>query len=236
MKYYIYISETKLEMLFDQIGHFDQYEKEASLGFDIKVLKGNIKESKGVPVNKFSKLNTVIEKLQKANLIGTITQPKQYIKAKLRMNWATYGDDSPITFWGYSSNDLALGLAGSKYHLLGEQREGVAHSLSLTVRIVSWLYNHIGDILPDQQIANNPSNGGTEYKQVYQRLAPKCKNLSEHMIADATYLATTRISGEQSTFEFIAKVLHHSIWLEGFRSSDIKNIILASPIYVSLEE
>jgi hypothetical protein len=41
MKYYVYISKTKLEMLYGQIKSAKANTREASIGFDIKVLKGD---------------------------------------------------------------------------------------------------------------------------------------------------------------------------------------------------
>jgi hypothetical protein len=44
MKYYVYVSESKINMLFEQTATAIQGKREAKLGFDIKLLKGSIKE------------------------------------------------------------------------------------------------------------------------------------------------------------------------------------------------
>lgn len=226
MKYYIYVSESKIDMLFSQIARSESEEREASLSFDFAVLKGELKEARGIPANKFTKLNTIVKKLNKEGLVGSIEEEKPYIKGSLRMTWVSLGfmGESPVTFWGYLTRKLALGLAGSTHHLLGEQAKGRADSASLTGPIVSWLLEQFGD---------SPTGGNNEEVQTQTRPRPYTMPLDHHDIANATWLATNNMMGQQSNFEFVAKVLHRSNWPNGFRSS-VSDIILATPLYVAM--
>ena len=111
MKYYLYLSEPKIQMLHAQISVGTERKREASIGFDLKVLKGQVKESRALPETAIPKLLEVIQQLQRSDLVGTIEDPKQYIGGTLQMKWATYGDElfpgdqrSPITFWGHCQN------------------------------------------------------------------------------------------------------------------------------------
>src|SRR5262245_4239618 len=154
MKYYVYISDSKIEMLYNQIATSTDRSREASIGFDVKVLKGEIKQGRGVPENSVTRLNEVVEALRNSDAVGTIDAPKKYIGGTLPMTWSSYGwsysgEESPITFWSYSATGIAMALAGSRYNLLGEQRQGNAHSHSLTTTMVQWFLDNLQDPVPD---------------------------------------------------------------------------------------
>lgn len=221
MKYYLYISDSKIEMLYNQIATSTENSREASIGFDLKVLKGEIKQGRGVPENSVTRLNEVVKALRDSDAVGSIDAPKKYIGGNLRMTWSTYGgigDESPITFWSYSAPGIAMALAGSKYNLLGEQRPGTAHSHSLTPPMVQWFLDNLQDPVPET------TKGLAEWDE---------GELDEYDIANGTWLAATQTKGIKESTEFVARVLHDSKWPQGFRGSDAKRILLASPLYVA---
>lgn len=51
MKYYVYVSKSKIEMLFAQVSRSEQERREAFLGFDIGLFEGGRKKSRGIPDN-----------------------------------------------------------------------------------------------------------------------------------------------------------------------------------------
>lgn len=241
MKYYVYASESKIDMLFAQISQSEQERREASVGSDLKLFKFEKKFSRGIPENKFTRLNAIIKRLDKEKLIGSFEESLRYIRGTLEMVWATYGDPrvSLITYWGYLSDTLALGLAGSRYHLLGEQRGGSTASASATHSFVEWVHHDL-DISEDDL-----NKYFEEFSKPYRTIHPITPEefrrthvypFQKTDVADAVWLAANVIKGEKSIFEFIAKVLHRSDWPDGYRNSSIKHIILATPLYVSLEE
>lgn len=209
-------------MLHGQIGKAKGRKREASIGFDIKLLKGDIKESRDIDDSISVKLSETIKQLDDAGLIGTLrSQRHPFIRASCDMIWATYGwGESNITFWGYQRGPLLLALAGSKFHVLGEQRVGTAFSHSLTGAIQSWIYTNIAEPFPKGTIASTKEAGWGL--------------LRDSDIANGMWLGVTQARGEQNKFEFVAKVLHRSNWPNGFRGSPTKRIILASPLYVAL--
>ncbi len=233
MKYYLYLSEEKIEMLFQQLNSASADEREASIGFDWKLLKGSLKEKRETKANYFQKLEQVINELKKLDLVGDVGGDANYISGTLKMRWGTYGfghpDPLPITFWGYSTYEfpfsgMALALAGSSYHLLGEQKEGGAHSHSLTGNMVNWFLNNLENEFTDEEI------------EILNKEKDNGHSLDEYDIANGTYLAATQISGQEAKYEFVAKVLHRSHWPEGFRMSDTNKVVLATPLYVALCE
>jgi hypothetical protein len=143
------------------------------------------------------------------------------------MIWATYWEPrSSITFWAHVNRGLVLALAGSAYHVLGEQREGHAASASLTSAIAHWIHSNIEEPFPKD--AYEYAQKTTTY------LDGEESKLSDYDIANGVWLAARFAKGQSSRFEFVAKVLHQSKWPDGFRDGKSKRIVLASPLYVSL--
>lgn len=232
MKYYVYISESKISMLYAQIANSANLNREASLGFDIKVLKGSIKESRGVPENSLTQLDHVLRSLRESEMVGTIEQPKQYVGGVLPMKWASYGfygENSPITFWSFSEkaddpfSGTVIALAGSTYNLLGRQNPGRASSHSLTLEMTDWFLKNLDGPFDDKRTNVHPPFF-------------KKKNLDDYDVANGAWLAATQAGGPTAIYEFVAKILHRSQWPQGFRHSGTTQVILGSPLYVAIAE
>jgi hypothetical protein len=233
MKYYIYISDSKVSMLHRQIAQSTGKNREAELGFDIKLLRGHIRESRGIPENSITRLDEVVEELHASELVGAVEDPKQYIGGVLPMTWSTYGflrkgEESPITFWGfceksdYPFTGTVMALAGSRHNLLGQQQEGHAHSHSLTPEMTRWFIENLEDPFEDADVLRKHK----EY----------AASLKEYDVANGAWLAATQASGAPGQYEFVAKLLHSSEWPRGFRGSKTTRILLASPLYVAIAE
>jgi hypothetical protein len=237
VKYYVYLSETKIQMLHAQIAQGTSRTREASIGFDIKVLKGQVKESRALPESAIPKLVEVINELQRSELVGRIEEPKQYIAGTLRMKWNTYGSElfnnapeSPIIFWSYCESQnhphegTVMALAGSKHNLIGQQGDGSTGSSSMTDVMTRWFLQNIDDPFDDEHAV---------LKRVESGISGNRRSLGDFDVANGAYLATTSGSGVTSNFEFLAKVLHTSDWPQGFRSSRVRRVILGSPLFVA---
>ena len=224
MRYFVYISESKIKMLFSQVAKSDVERLEEFLGFDLKILKGEMKETRGFPANQFAQLNEILNKLGKDELIGSLREQKPFIKSSLKMTWASFGfkPDTPITFWSYFSRNVALGLAGSKHNLIGEQPSGIVHSYSRTDSIIYYLRNELENALPQRDDNELPSYARTESFQ----------NSLESQAAGGIWEAV-QLPGERETFDFVAKVLFRTT--RKFKNQSW-SIILATPLYVALDE
>lgn len=169
------------------------------------------------------KIEEMINSLSEDNMIGSLTDNKEYILETLEMKWGYYDySQQQIIYLGYENNDLLLGLAGSKHNLIVEPKKGRTSSHSLTVAMLNWFYKNIKDGLP------KPTKASLIRHITYE-------SLDEYDIANAIYLATHQMSGETLRFHFLAKVLHRSHWEEGFRGSIFKDIVLATPLYISID-
>lgn len=222
-------------MLYNQIGLPKTKVRSTSLQLGPEFLRKKFEKTKDIPENMFTKLNAVIKRLEKDKLIGSVAKDYPYIKGCLQMTWGTLAaprlSESPISFWGHCSNNLTLALAGSKYHLLGEQRGSCTDSGSSAPAILAWLVREL-EILR--------ANFMHEYVPFWEQVNKGNEEIpdylsNDHKIADTIFEAVKRMIGDKSKYEFIAKVLKRFHWKnmppgqEGF-------IILATPLYVALVE
>jgi hypothetical protein len=91
-KYHLYISSSKLEMLYQQIAASGREKKSIEWGFDWKAIKFTRKSESEDQPDADDKLKTVLQELEAAELVGTVAEPKEYVKGILPMRWGLFRD------------------------------------------------------------------------------------------------------------------------------------------------
>jgi hypothetical protein len=86
MKYYLYVSDTKVDMLFDQLSPRLRDKVATELKIDLKFLSTTFAEEP-MEKNRYRKLEIVSKYIQKNELVGTIDSPDVYFKGELPMHW-----------------------------------------------------------------------------------------------------------------------------------------------------
>jgi len=121
MKYYIYISDAKIDMLYPQIPHDQKTSFAKELKIDLKLISASIKEEKEFKETKYSKAELVTKYIQNNCQVGTVDKPKEYIYNVLEMKWGLYGKGfekdfgegfSPIVFFGGETDSTIFFMAG----------------------------------------------------------------------------------------------------------------------------
>ena len=93
MKYYIYISDTKIDMLYPQISKSLLKKIASNLSIDLKLLGAELSlgyKSIQAEETRYSKVGIVSEYLEKHFDVGTIDAPKTYFKGDLLMQYVKY--------------------------------------------------------------------------------------------------------------------------------------------------
>lgn len=104
MKYYVYISDAKVDMLFPQVPH--EIKKKVALEFkmDLKLLSESRKTETESDDNRIARLETVVDFIREFGNVGTVDEPNEYIEGILPMRWGPYmnnnGIDSPVVYFG----------------------------------------------------------------------------------------------------------------------------------------
>ena len=120
MKYYIYISDTKVDMLYPQIPKPLLKKIASSLSIDLKLLGAEVRvgaKKNTSDETRYAKVRIVSEYIEKHLDVGSVNAPSTYCKGTIQMNWGPIGDHS-IYFTGATSQ-TSIGLGGSLKHVIG---------------------------------------------------------------------------------------------------------------------
>ena len=219
MKYYLYVSKTKIDILYPQILKtiLDNIDDESNInaGFS-NTLTANPDSGKTL----YDKLDLVSSYLEKEGSIGTVDSPKQYFKGILPMRWGPYGRDEKsqlVYFGGITDAGTVLGLGGSMDHVLEKERgSSHAHSHSLSFAIANKLSEEL-------DIPGTPKDK-YEIEGVSRTFA-----LNDESYLESVSLATDQMEGPLQNLEFLAQKL-----IAG--GGDDRRVVLGTPIYVAVAE
>jgi hypothetical protein len=209
MKYYIYVSDAKVDMLYAQIPSRLRDKIATELKIDLKFISATFKEPEA-EYTQYSKLSMIEKFLQKDKVIGTVDDPTDYFYGNMNFRWGLVGGALPvpretIVFWGGATNQTILGLGGSPHHIVGNASKEMGY-----------LDSGLGRSQANMLIA-------TLRGVVY----PDSPYPIRNDLAIVAMAAKT-VKGPLQKFEFLAKY---------FMSGKDKNgreILLGSPIYVAL--
>lgn len=209
LKYYLYVSDSKLAMLFDQMPVKMRSRLAAELKIDLKFISATLK--KGEPQeNRFSKLKLLVKYINDNAAVGSIDYPGEYFAGRLQMRWGIWGEDwslpeERIVYFTGRSPRTAVGLGGSPHHLIGScPNQPVLDSMggkSNLLRILSALSQ-------DPEFSSG-RYGGCE----------------EGRAASAIMYSLEKMPGPAQSLEFLAKTLISE-----------RGVILGTPVYVALAE
>ncbi|QES52040.1 hypothetical protein DEJ50_33720 [Streptomyces venezuelae] len=125
MRYYEYVSETKVQMLFDQIPPKLLSKLAAEARVDLKVVGVSVQKAQ-TEATLYSRLELVEDYLDRNYEITWMTEPGSWFRGELDLQIATYQEvegqaGGPLFMVGQASRTL-VALIGSSYHLIGSRR------------------------------------------------------------------------------------------------------------------
>lgn len=137
-KYYLYISDSKVNMLYAQLGPATDAQRD-SVG----------------------KLDPVLKDLARAGRIGTVDEPKDYFAGAMPMRWGPFAfghipqlTPSPLVYFGGATEKTVVGLGGSAKHIIGEVGSAKSGLHSVLPYFMFQLAQELGDSLPMPVIAD----------------------------------------------------------------------------------
>jgi hypothetical protein len=207
MKFYNYISDTKVDMLFSQIPTHIGETIAAELNIDLEQVQVNL--SSDVPdQTRYLKLGIVVRYIEKHLGVGTVDEPSAYLRGNLPMRWGPYGP--AMVYFGAETRHTILGMAGSAKHVIGSIGDAQIEHLP-----ISYMPHQILSTLEKAILVEEPRlEGGSVSLQIVEA-------------------ATTGMTGPQENLEFLARRL---VTGELATAEGAKNTVLATPIYVALAD
>jgi hypothetical protein len=213
-RYYLYISDNKVDMLLPQIdpGFAAGRGTEVSANFWLLGAKRTIESGRGT--DRIARLERVVRHLQDHGDLGSVDEPGQFFGGLLPMRWGQLPgrSDGSLAFFGGRTDRTVLGLGGSARHLIGSAADAAGTGQSRLPALLDGL-------------------GASEMEDEYV-----LDTLDELDAADRAALATVRRAvdrkpGPAQNVEFVAKRLLHG---PSPVAGDDRSVLLGSPVYVAL--
>ena len=125
MRYFLYISDAKVDMLLPQVPETHQQKVAAKLGFDIKLLSGSIATERTTLDTRVARLGAVEAYIRDTEAIGTPAETARWIAADIEVQLAHIREGA-IMFVA-ATQDWLLALGGSAHHLIGSMQQDDVH-------------------------------------------------------------------------------------------------------------
>jgi hypothetical protein len=204
---YVYISETKVDMIVDQIPVRLRDRIAAELKIDLKLVSLTVKERQR-PENRFARTRIAADYVVRNFEVGTVDSPGAYFEGSLPMRWGIYPEErveDPVVYFGGATRQTILGLGGSARHIIGSTQP-VASGSTFTLP---------GSALPSilQLIASSDQSAEPDSE-------------GDQMGLGEVKEFTTGMKGPRENLQFLARRL-----LAG--PSGHAAVLLGSPLYVA---
>jgi hypothetical protein len=222
LRYYVYVSDAKVDMLYAQIPARLRSRIAAELKIDLKVISASL-SSKDREENRFSKLALVGCFIRKHMELGSIDEPQSYFSGSLRMRWGP-AYNGQIVYFGGVTDRTVLGLAGSRRHVITSTGDSAVPEggMSGAPDLIALLRNADPNIIASAESVQPPALGD----QLGEREAR------------AIYSASVGMQGSVQELEFIAKRLatrraDPESRTDANAYDRAKTILLGTPLYVA---
>jgi len=155
MKYYLYISDAKVDMLLPQIPHELKKKVATEFGFDLKILTAKRKVETEYGDDRIARLETVVEFIRRYGNLGSVDEPNEYIEGTLPMRFSIASEN--VAYFSGRTEKTLLGLGGSSKHLIGggTETDGERYSGSVTFFIMNAMKEFFAnEERPDDRVPN----------------------------------------------------------------------------------
>ena len=209
-QYFVYVSDSKVDMLLQQIDPGATRKRTSEVGVDLKVLKGKRGAESVVGADRVTRLERVLRHLADFGDLGSVDEPGQFFRGLLPLRWGPLvgADGKSLVYFGGSTEKTVLGLGGSRGHLFGvppaDDRDP-AISRSLLPSLLDGVVR--SPVITS--VLSGEDDGDAEAREGVLR-------------------ATVGLRGPTQNMEFVAKRLLHGPALDG------RTVLLGSPLYVAL--
>jgi hypothetical protein len=221
-KYYLYISTSKLRMLYEQTTKETDRKKTFEWDVNLKIASVKSTSARDEKVDRDTMVKTVVEALGTHDQLGTVAQPRSFIRDTFPIRWGFYNDcdsrpeDEPaLVYFGGFQNNVLLGMGGSSCHVVGHEGATSTWSRSSTPTLVRWLVSGL------QKGKRPPTwdDPRSEESEVFRAMA-----VAQYYLRPPT-----------QTVEFVAKTIAcgEVQGMQPFIGIDKARVILATPLYVA---
>jgi hypothetical protein len=222
MKYYLYISDAKVDTLLPQIPLEVKQKISAEIGVSIGVLTARIQSERATNEDRVSRLVAVERALRNHSSVGTLRAPARWIADTASAYLSHFDERKQLAFFVGRSGGTNFVLGGSAVHLIGHTSNGdVSAGWSYMPRLLETLEDvlrrGVDLALNDTSLAEYISSGvgHPDYPSDWCEVINRVQE---------------RVKGPSIEIEFLAKRLTMGPAENGSMS------ILATPLYVAMAD
>jgi len=124
VKNYLYISDVKVDLLYEQISSSAVQTTSTEFGVDLKFLKWVGKRETEKHITRTAKLERIVEFIRNSKKVGTVDEPSTYFAGEMDMKWGTFM--GAMALYIGETEKTAVLLGGSIKHIIGESPSGSA--------------------------------------------------------------------------------------------------------------
>jgi hypothetical protein len=229
MKYYIYISDAKVNMLLPQIPHDLKKKLATEFKIDLKVLTVSHKIEKEIDDNRIARLEAVCNFIREYGNLGTVDESNEYIEDILTMSWVISEREPYYVYFSGKTDKTIFGLGGSSKHVIGISGTGMDAGISNSIS------SKAPPLMRALRVLANEESGMPLEADVFDN------ELAENSIVDVVRVSQTMTNNSRifpkQRLEFVAKRLSEFHFPQGEHlKSGESSIVLATPLYVAMVE
>ena len=207
LRYYLYISDAKVDMLLPQVDPGFARKRSAEVGVNVPFLSA--KRSVDAQADRVARLERVVRYVDDFCDVGTVDEPGQYVRGRLTMRWGPLAGGQAVYFGG-STEHTVVGLGGASGHVLGAAAPAEGSQVFAPSSVPGLLGGLAATIADDE--------------------VPPSALASVHV-------ANRLVRGAEQEVEFLAKrLLHGPSPYPELDAHDDMTVLLASPLFVALAD
>jgi len=120
LRYYLYVSEPKVEMLLAQIDPAGRKKVTSEFGINFKVVSAKRTQESSRLDDLYQRAAAVSWYIENYGSYGSIDEPDQFFGGVASLRWGPFiQPDSPLVYFGGYTERTILGLGGSSRNVIG---------------------------------------------------------------------------------------------------------------------
>ncbi|MFE9695137.1 DUF7019 family protein [Micromonospora sp. NPDC005806] len=219
-RYYLYISDSKVDMLLQQIDPALTRRRNTEIKVDLKIF-GASRGAELPGADRVARLERVVRCLQDHGDLGSVDEPGQFFWGLLPLRWGPVKGDLALIYFGGCSERTWVGLGGSRAHVVGAV-PGTESGPALTG---SHMPSMLAGLAGPRGIRTLLDDADPGYEQ------------AEVAALSTVRQATARLRGPAQNLEFVAKRLLYGPSPDPEQDPHPNmSVLLGSPLYVALAD
>lgn len=212
MRYYVYISDAKVDMLYEQIPQGPRARIAAELKIDLKVVSVSIRD-RGTDSTRLGRLQVVENYLKRTEQVGSFANPSAWFEDRLTLRSGVYRSaPGGLVYFSGERGGALLALIGSARHLTGEQ--AAQSELQVGFSNLPSLVTYIADELPEPLAQDGLTDEDWALREIVE--------------------FTSSLTGVSQSYAFLARRLLEREIDRG--DGTPSPILLGTPLYVALDD